>query len=134
MMGLRFSRCLALTAGLTAAGAGHAACPLAANAPSRTEAAPLQMDWTTVPSPTPVGEPFVMRLTVCPAEAKLVRVDATMPEHRHGMNYRPTFTSLGKGVWKVKGMVWHMPGRWELQVDARLGDKPHRLTQSVTLP
>jgi hypothetical protein len=111
----------------------HAACPLAADAPNRAEAEQLQMSWATRPSPIRVGEPFVMRLTLCPAAAQLVRVDATMPEHRHGMNYQPTFTALGDGVWEVKGMVWHMAGRWELRVDARLGNTPQRFTPSITL-
>lgn len=92
------------------------------------------MRWTTEPSPIQVGEPFTMLLTLCPAAAQVVRVDASMPEHRHGMNYEPTFTALGEGLWRVEGMVWHMAGRWELRVDARLGETPQRLTQSITLP
>jgi hypothetical protein len=126
-------RWLAGLALFSAVSAVHAACPLAADAPNRAETGPIQLSWATVPSPIRVGEPFVMRLTLCPAATQLVRVDAAMPEHRHGMNYQPTFTSLGDGVWEVKGMVWHMAGRWELQVDARLGDTPQRFTPPVTL-
>ncbi len=133
-MALRLRRLLALLVSLSAAAATHAACPLTADAPARADAGSLQMSWSTSPDTIQIGEPFTMRLTLCPSGAQLQRVDATMPEHRHGMNYQPTFTSLGAGVWEVKGMVWHMPGRWELRVDARLGEKPQRFTQSVTLP
>ena len=43
-----------------------------------------------------------------------VAVDAWMPEHRHGMNYRPTVTRLAPGRWRAEGLMFHMPGRWEL--------------------
>jgi len=118
---------------ISATSAPQAACPMAADAPNRAETGPIQMSWASAPSSIRVGEPFVMQLTLCPASAQLVRVDATMPEHRHGMNYLPTFTALGDGVWEVKGMVWHMAGRWELRVDARLDDTLQRFTPSVTL-
>ncbi len=133
-MVLKIVRFIALFAGFSTASAANTACPLAASAPARTEAGPVQISWTTTPNPVQVGEPILMRLTLCPADAKLERVDAVMPEHRHGMNYKATFASLGDGVWEVKGMVWHMSGRWELRVDARLGEKTQRITQSITLP
>jgi cytochrome c peroxidase len=43
-----------------------------------------------------------------------LKVDATMPAHRHGMNYAPTVKKLGPGRWQAEGMLLHMPGRWEL--------------------
>ncbi len=39
-------------------------------------------------APLKVGEHFAVDFAVCPAPES-VRVDAWMPEHRHGMNYRP---------------------------------------------
>jgi cytochrome c peroxidase len=42
-----------------------------------------------------------------------LKVDATMPEHRHGMNYAPTVKKLGPGRWQADGLMLHMPGRWE---------------------
>ena len=47
-----------------------------------------------------VGLPFMLLMNVCTKRnepAELVRVDATMPEHRHGMNYRPTLARQGEG-------------------------------------
>ena len=43
-----------------------------------------------------------------------LKVDAQMPEHRHGMNYRPAVKRVAAGQWRVEGMMFHMPGRWQL--------------------
>jgi len=36
-----------------------------------------------------------------------------MPEHRHGMNYRPEVKPLAPGRWRAEGLLFHMPGKWE---------------------
>ena len=78
--------------------------------------------------------PFALIVTLCPAEARLLRIDATMPEHRHGMNYRPSLQPLGSGLWRVEGLLWHMAGRWELRLDVEAAGVTQSLRQSVTLP
>lgn len=45
---------------------------------------------------------------------KSLKVDAHMPEHRHGMNYAPKVTTLAPGRWRAEGLMLHMPGKWEL--------------------
>ena len=40
-----------------------------------------------------------------------LKVDATMPEHRHGMNYRPSLQPLGGGRWRAEGLMFHKIGR-----------------------
>jgi hypothetical protein len=78
-----------------------------------------------------VGEPFSLLFNVCTKTdkpAELVAIDAQMPEHKHGMNYRPTIVSLGNGRYRVDGMVFHMPGRWELAIDVRAGEESERLS------
>jgi YtkA-like protein len=77
-------------------------------------------------------EHFVLEFAVCPAPES-VRVDAWMPEHRHGMNYRPTVARLGDGRYRAEGLMLHMAGRWELVFDVRSGDSVERLTQSIRL-
>jgi hypothetical protein len=125
---------MAAAALLSMAGlAAHAACPFPANEPAMATTGPVQARWSTEPMPVPVGEPFVLRVSLCPANAQLLRVDATMPEHRHGMNYRPSIQATGPGQWRVEGLVWHMAGRWELKLDTTLAGAAHTLTQSVTL-
>jgi hypothetical protein len=113
--------------------AAHAECLIPPGAPSSASEGPVQARWTTEPPQVQVGEPFVMRVALCPAGAKLLRVDATMPEHRHGMNYRSSVKPLGNGLWQVEGMVWHMAGRWELRLDTELDGVPHKLAPSVML-
>ena len=50
------------------------------------------------------------------------------------MNYRPSVKPLGDGRWRVEGLMFHMPGRWELQLDVRAGERSERLLDTITLP
>ncbi len=87
------------------------------------------------PSITPiaVGKPFGVDFVLCPPTlaADEVRVDAQMPEHRHGMNYRASVRSLGAQRYRADGLLFHMPGRWELIFDVRHGDTVQRLSQAL---
>ena len=83
-----------------------------------------------------VGEPFALLFNVCTKNgnpAELVAVEATMPEHKHGMNYRPTIVAGGDGRYRAEGMVFHMPGRWEVAMDVRAGEESERLTHEIIL-
>jgi hypothetical protein len=83
-----------------------------------------------------VGEPFALLFNVCTKNgnpAELVAVEATMPEHKHGMNYRPTIVAAGDGRYRAEGMVFHMPGRWEVAIDVRAGEESERLTHEIIL-
>lgn len=93
----------------------------------------VQAWWRTEPKSLRVGQPFSVLVSLCPAQAQLLRVDAHMPEHRHGMNYRPTLQPLGAGRWRAQGLLWHMPGRWELVLETSLAEQPQRLAQSIEL-
>lgn len=110
----------------------EAGCVAAPPGAQRIEQAPLQVHWVAQPAPIAVSRPFSLRLGLCPARAELLRVDARMPEHRHGMNYRVELLREG-AEWRAQGLVWHMPGRWELQLLVRLDGVEHRLAQSVML-
>lgn len=111
-----------------------AACTLPASAGTILSGADVQLAWQATPEPIAVSRPFQLRVSICPANARLARVDATMPEHRHGMNYRPSVRPLGEGRWTVDGMLWHMSGRWELRFDVEAEGRLQTLRQSVTLP
>lgn len=121
--------------GLLVGGAAEAlgACPAPAPGVQVLKEADVQVQWRAEPG-LAVGKPFALAVTVCPATAELLRVDATMPEHRHGMNYRPSITALGGGRFRVEGLLWHMSGRWELRLDLKHAGQDLRLRQSVTLP
>ena len=115
------------------ASTAFAACP-APPAGARVMAdGPVQAAWQAEAGAIAVGRPFVIIVLLCPADAQLLRVDASMPEHRHGMNYRTSLKPLGSGRWRVEGLLWHMSGRWELRLDVRSLGLEHRLRQSVLL-
>jgi hypothetical protein len=61
-------------------------------------------------------------------------VDAQMPAHGHGMNYRPTTTASGPSRFQVSGLMLHMPGRWRLTVDLVQADRRTRLSHDLDLP
>jgi hypothetical protein len=82
-----------------------------------------------------VGQPFGLIMNVCTKRgepAELVRVDATMPEHKHGMNYAATVQGGSSGRYRVEGLLFHMPGTWEIAFDVRpvgqTGSEIQRLT------
>ncbi|HUQ25722.1 MAG TPA: cytochrome c peroxidase [Burkholderiales bacterium] len=63
-----------------------------------------------------VGKHFQVEVAACAKNGpppKALKVDAHMPEHRHGMNYRPTVKALAPGRWQAVGLLFHMPGKWE---------------------
>lgn len=115
------------------ASANEPACQPLPGAAQVVRAGTLEVWWLPEPAPLAVSKPFALLLKVCPAQAKLLRVDAAMPEHRHGMNYRPSLNDLGDGRWQAEGLLWHMPGRWELRIDVQLDGQTEVLRQSVTL-
>ena len=83
-------------------------------------------------APLKVGEHFAVEFVVCPAP-EAVRVDAWMPEHRHGMNYRPDVRAQGAGRYRAEGLMLHMAGRWELVFEVRSAGRTERLAQSLRL-
>lgn len=118
-------------AGLLFAALKAAACPLPVPM-MKTEN--VQAAWNVEGGPIVVGRIFAIEVQLCPAVAVLTRADASMPEHRHGMNYRPSLKPLGNGRWRVEGLMFHMPGRWELQLDVQAAGRTERLLDKIMLP
>jgi hypothetical protein len=89
------------------------------------------------PGTLKVGQFFTAEVIACRSPgAGAVReivLDAQMPAHGHGMNYRPTVTSTGQGRFRVTGLMLHMAGTWRLTFDLVQGDIRTRLTQEVIL-
>jgi hypothetical protein len=121
---------IAAAAGGAFAGAAHA-CELPAG--TRLESPRFSLSYRTIPAQITVGEQFVLELAACPkAGASLparLKLDAQMPEHRHGMNYQPSLKATGTGRYRSEGWLFHMPGRWEFSFE--LGGE--RLTHSVRI-
>ena len=60
-----------------------------------------------------VGRRFSVQVQACaPDPSALTGVDARMPAHRHGMNYRPRLEALSATGWRAEGLLLHMPGDW----------------------
>jgi hypothetical protein len=101
------------------------------------ESARFWVGFRTQPEKIEVGRHFSVELAVCPkGGAQLpesLRVDAHMPEHRHGMNYKTEIVHAPEGRYRANGLMFHMPGRWEFIFDVRAGGRTDRLTQSVVL-
>ena len=83
-------------------------------------------------APLRVGEHFAVEFAVCPAPES-VRLDAWMPDHRHGMNYKPTVAAQGGGRYRAVGLMFHMSGHWEFVFELRSKGKTERLSDSVRL-
>jgi hypothetical protein len=81
------------------------------------------VSWQPAPSALRVSEFFALTVAACAnsntAAPDQLRVDAVMPEHKHGMNYRPRVTTLGNGRFRAEGLLLHMPGTWEFSFDVR---------------
>ena len=94
-----------------------------------------------VPGTITVGKHFSLDVRLCSAAAtantklRLLKVDADMPAHRHGMNYLATVRSAGAGAYRAEGLMFHMPGVWRLSfdVDGGAGTAAHRLTHDLPL-
>lgn len=112
-------------------------CRMAGEGQQRIEGERHVLAWRTQPGKPAVGRHFAVEFLVCPkagvAAPESVRVDAHMPEHRHGMNYQPQLKTLADGVRRAEGLMFHMPGRWEFIFELRAGGRTDRLTQRYTL-
>jgi hypothetical protein len=105
-------------------------------AQGRVESKDLVLAYRTVPAPIAVGKHFAVDTVVCArggAGASGLRVDAQMPEHRHGMNYRATVKPQGDGRFRADGLLFHMPGRWQFVFDVETGTRRERLTHDYML-
>ena len=127
-------------AGLLALGAcaGARACGEALRTPTdRVANARYEIVFAAMPAPIAVGKHFALDIAVCPREGApaptALRVDAVMPEHRHGMNYRPEVIARGAGAYRADGLMFHMPGRWDIVFDLVTGDGTERLTATRVL-
>lgn len=119
--------------------AANAAVPSAVQV-VRSAADSFTVRWRTVPDPIPVSDPFEMDVEVfidadctTPLVGVTLGVDAAMPHHGHGMNVRPTVSEVDPGRFRVKGMLCHMPGRWEFMFDVTANGLLERAQTTVEL-
>lgn len=103
----------------------------------KVEGSDYVVAWRPEPSTLQVGEFFAIEMATCSksraAPPTQLRVDAVMPEHKHGMNYRPAVTSIGEGRFRAEGLLLHMPGLWEFSFDVRGPGGTEVLRERVSL-
>jgi hypothetical protein len=78
--------------------------------------------------PIPVGKLFAVRVQVCSASSSDVvsglKIDADMPAHKHGMNYKPSVSKQSDTVFLAQGLMFHMPGQWRMQFEFETSANP----------
>lgn len=123
-----------------AAGASADDCTAKLKAPRAMRAVAQGYTIAFAPRPAPLatGRHFALEIAVCSAPGvpapQRVAVDADMPAHKHGMNYRASVTSRGNGLYRAEGLMLHMPGRWRFIFDLELQGRSDRVTHEVEVP
>jgi hypothetical protein len=122
--------------GAATAQAQATACPgLAGPGVRQVTQADVTLAWRALPHPIPLNKAFELEVLVCGPAAQLARVDADMPAHRHGMNYRTSISTAPDGQRsRAQGLVFHMPGKWRLIFDVQQAGQRLRLTDTIELP
>lgn len=103
----------------------------------QASSASFQVGYVPNPSTIAVSEHFSVILEICKKDgtpfAGTPVVDAHMPMHRHGMNYRPQVEKLSGGKFRADGLLFHMPGKWQFKFDIQDGDSSERVTLDYML-
>ena len=113
------------------------ACPTPEQGFQRLASDDAEVAYRWDPAELRVGRFFAAEVVACraplPEPVSEIRIDATMPAHNHGMNYRPAAAETAPGHYKFTGLMLHMAGTWRLTIDLVQGSKRTRLTHEVKL-
>ncbi len=99
----------ALAAALLGLAGQGVACELPAGG-NIVDAPRYSLVYRTQPARLSVGEHFALDFSICAKEGRPA-------PHRHGMNYRAEVSALGGGKFRAVGLMFHMPGLWQLLFD-----------------
>ena len=111
------------------------ACPLPPGAiqlTSQIDSSPLAYAQMDTP---PLSAPFALTVTFCDPDQQVetLEFDAVMPAHRHGMNFTVDVSKIADNRFEVSNVVFHMPGLWEFQVEAKAAGQRYTYTGEVSL-
>jgi hypothetical protein len=117
-----------------AAPAGPPADPLAGYSVAESSAGMFTAAWRVVDRVAiPDNEPFELDVRLfehadvdTPMTGAEVVVSGWMPDHGHGMNRRPLAAEVAPGRYRVRGMLFHMSGSWQLFIDVIQGGVSER--------
>jgi uncharacterized membrane protein/DNA-binding beta-propeller fold protein YncE len=114
--------------------------PSGAPAEIASAGAAVVVRYAPAPAEIPLNEPFALWVRLLDAadrepleEPVELGVDAEMPAHRHGMTTRPQVARNEDGSFTVRGMLFHMPGEWQLHFDVTREGTTERTTAAVVL-
>jgi YtkA-like len=89
--------------------------------------------------PIPVGKQFNVAFEICALNEKPlpsdVKIDADMPAHKHGMNYKAKVSKNGNG-YLAEGLMFHMRGKWRVTFELEkkeVAATSVRLSQEITI-
>jgi hypothetical protein len=126
-----------LLAALAGAALADSACPAEGQGFQRVRSAGAEVAYRWEPAELKVGQFFAAEVVACrapgPEPVGEIAIDATMPVHGHGMNYRPAARRAGAGHYRFTGLMLHMPGTWRITFDLVQGARRTRLTHEVKL-
>ena len=127
----------ALAAGLlTMCGTAYACVPDLPGGGRQIESARYTLMYRALPEKIPLGGHFSVELAVCAnAGAPLpesVSVDAWMPDHRHGMNYRPSVRRDAGGRYHADGLYFEAGPEVNFALTAVDEDKKDVKSRDVT--
>ncbi|MCB9637723.1 MAG: FixH family protein [Myxococcales bacterium] len=96
-----------------------------------TKEGTYRITYAPSPDPIPLNENFGLMITVEYADGRemtlpedlTVKADGFMPEHNHGMLQAPTVQKESSAKYKIEGMKFHMPGKWQLKVEITTNNK-----------
>jgi len=95
--------------------------------------------YTTEPAPIPLNEIFEMRVEIRErhkqslAKRVSLEVDAGMIAHNHGMSTLPKVEPEEDGSFRVRGMLFHMPGEWNMTFVIKRGFLKDKAKTDVVL-
>jgi len=96
----------------------------------------IQLAMLLPQAPIKVSDPFAIELVICESggdKIDRVTIDAVMPLHRHGMNYKPIIQDQGNSRYRAQGLLFHMPGRWQIIATVYRGNRPATFKLDVDL-
>ena len=88
--------------------------------------------WRSEPADVEIGRHFAIRFHLSGPPVRTVKVRGWMPDHWHGMNYRAAVSLTGL-TGAARGLLFHMPGRWQLILDIAGPAGREKLTAEMVL-
>jgi hypothetical protein len=116
---------------------GAAACPSESEGFARLATPETEIAYRWEPKDIKVGRFFQAEVVACrmPGQRAIsgIVIDAQMPAHGHGMNYRPKAVQVGPDHFRFTGLMLHMAGSWRLTFDVIQGETRTRLSHELNL-